>query len=49
MIIDKETYRLESTNYINEETVKNKIVIGNIFDNPELLSKVILNPYQMED
>ncbi len=31
MIIDKETYRLESTNYINEETVKNKIVIGNSF------------------
>lgn len=25
------------------------IIIGNIFDNPELLSKVILNPYQMED
>ena len=27
----------------------NNVVIGNIFDNPELLSKVILNPYQMKD
>jgi hypothetical protein len=31
MIINKDTYKLGLTNYIHEETIKNKILIGNTF------------------
>ena len=31
LIIDKESYKLSEKNYINEVTVKKKIVIGNTF------------------